>query len=482
MKSFALGLFTLVAVLLFTFTLVFVWTGSAGIRYQRVAMTGDRSTAEVMNEFSEARRAEAVEVTYDPGMDLGPGDAAMRGQDSAEGGGANTVVWINIPGFRGDYIDSAPAPFLGEMVKDGSSTTRMRPNFPPLTFPGHVTMATGTTPSVHGIPSDIFRAGSEIVTRPTDPSLLQAEPIWQTATRQGLVTLVHDWPLSQNQTGPDAAAYFLTDFDPDLTDQQRLDRLWDAWSKHEGEKKLRLLMTRLEDVLRAGLVNGPRSDGTYEAVKKTDEVLKGFFERVKAAWPNLREKPSDNLVFLVTTDHGIVALDKNVNLPHLLGDVLMKNLDIAAHDAIAHLYFKDLPESVAEANLLKETIDSELKKKIYFRTYQPEDLPSEWNYTSADGRIGDRVLVLKAGFAFTDFKAEEPVFDPSEGPGYYGGYGYPVIDSIRMSGQVLFWGYPEQVGSGDLGEIDLTGFHATVCRWLKIERSEKAQDNALPAR
>ena len=51
-----------------------------------------------------------------------------------------------------------------------------------------------------------------------------------------------------------------------------------------------------------------------------------------------------------------------------------------------------------------------------------------------------------------------------------------------MSGQIIIWGYPEQVGFGDLGEIDQTVFHASVCKLLKIESSEKATDQTLDIR
>lgn len=481
MKSAAIGIFTLIAVLIFTFTLGFIWTGSAGVQYKRVGMTGDQSTAVILEAWRQEMQQQAEDVETEV-MDLGAGDMAGGGGGAMGGGGDNTVIWINIPGFRGDYIDQAGASFFKKMTDDGASTTQMRPNFPPLTYPGHITMATGTTTNVHGIPSDVFRVageGSEILKRPMDPSILQAEPIWETATRQGMPTLVHDWPLSQNQTGENKAAYFLNEFDPDSTDEQRLDRLWEAWTAHQGEKKLRLLMCRLDDILLAGKLNGPRNDETYEAVKKTDALVEAFVEKAKAAWGNLRGTKDGNLAFLITTDHGLAELDKNINISKLLGPDIMNNIDVAAHDAIGHVYFKNLPEGAAEANLRKDQIDAELKKRIYFRTYKQEDLPSDWKYSSAGGRVGDRVLVLKSGFSFSEVDAEEPVFDPSEGDGFYGGYGYPVSDSIRMSGQVILWGHPQQVSYGDLGEIDQTVFHGTVCKLLKINVSEKASDKTL---
>ncbi len=477
MKTALFGIFTLIAVLVFTFTLAFVWTGSAGVEYERVAMTGDRSTAEVMAEIEDRYKKKTEEYNEDE-MDIGAGDRALE----QGGGGPRTVVWISIPGFRGDYVENAAAAFMSKMVEEGTSTTKMRPNFPPVDYSAHMTLATGAHPKTHGIPSDSFKVNGSIVNKPTDPSLAMAEPIWETATRQGIATLVHDWPLSQNQTGANKAAYFLNSYDPEESDEQRLEKLWQAWSSHKGESKLRLMMIRLDDILRAGMMNGSRAEETYEVVKATDTLLEGFVGKVQAAWPNLRSSANDNLVILITTPHGLVDLDKNVNLGQLLGAELMENIDAATHDGVGQLYFKNLPESVAEANLRKDQIDAELKKRIYFRTYKQDDLPSDWHYTGADGRIGDRVLVLKEGFAFSDMTAEEPVFDPSDGPGFYAGYGYPWEDSIRMSGQVIAWGYPQQVGYGDLGEIDQTGFHAAVAEMLGIKRSEKASDKPVSIR
>ncbi len=59
------------------------------------------------------------------------------------GDGPAVVVWINIPGFRGDYLEKAEAPFMKKLATDGAATNKMRPSFPCMTYPAHVTMATG---------------------------------------------------------------------------------------------------------------------------------------------------------------------------------------------------------------------------------------------------------------------------------------------------------------------------------------------------
>ncbi len=472
-RSLASSLITLIIVILSGILLLFVTKGSADLSFKRVAMEGDRATTVVLNEYMAANRPpEATEVVMnEPEDDDTPAPVA--------GDGPKVVLWLSIPGFRGDYIENADTPFFDRMISEGAGTNKLRPNFPCLTFPAHASLATGTLVDKHGIPLNKFRIESgETVDHPLDQSLLRTEPIWTTATRQGIRTLVHDWPLSQKQGAEHPAAISLASYDPALTDQQRLDALWEAWSNDKADSKLRLLMVRLNGLLEAGMKNGPREAGTYKAVTELDTLLSDFFKKVEENWATLAPEKG-GLAVVLTTDHGLVDLDKNINLPQLLGDDLTKNIDIVAHDAVAHLYFKDLPENAGQAKIVTDNLDGELRKRIYFRTLTREELPADWAY-AAEGRIGDRILVLKNGYAFTDATASEPVFDPGEGPGLFGGFGYPVETSVRMSGQAIIWGYPESPATGDLGEINFQKFHATVCKLLDIKPADGAVTETLP--
>jgi len=491
-RSLASSLITLIAILLFAFMLLFLWNGSEGIKFTRVAFEGDKSTESVLEEYRRANMA-ATEVAMD---DDDKNEPAAVVQNS--GDGPAVVVWINISAFRGDYLEKSETPFFDKLKTDGGETNKMRPSFPCLTFPAHATMATGVTPDKHGIVADRIRVGAgEIVDKPADGALLLAEPIWTTATRQGIRTLVHDWPLSQKQSGDNKAAYFLESYDPESTDEARLNKALEQWrasaggaaapadgaaapAASAGGDKLRLIMLRLEDIARQGLLHGPRADETFAAVTATDKSLQTFFDTVKAEWTTLAP-PNANLVIFITTDHGLAELDKNVNIAHLLGDEMMKNADIVAHDAIANLFFKDLPENEGEKKIFTDRFDNELSKRIYFRTLKKDDLPAEWSYLNAE-RTGDRVLVLKTGYSFADQKAEEPLFDPGDGPGFFGGFGYPVEESIRMSGQVFLAGYPNSPLSGTLDEVGQLAFHATVCKMLGIEPATGAVTDTLPVK
>lgn len=391
----------------------------------------------------------------------------------------NTVLWLSIPGFRTDYVKKADSPFFDKMISEGAETKNMKPMFPCLTYPSHVTLATGVPVEKHGISSDLIRKDGETLKEPVDSSLLMAEPIWETATKQDRRVIVHDWPLSQNQSGDAAAAHFLTEYDASLTDQQRLDKIMEVWTADKGEKKVRLVMARLNSINDAGHKFGPRAEETITAMTALDKTLEGFFNQLQEKWKDL-SNPGDNLAIVITTDHGMAELQKNINLPALMGEIMNKRADYLVSEAIAHVYFKDLPESDAGKKKFYDAFDRELKTRIYWRSYKRDEFPAEWKFNAGD-RVGDRVLVLKSGFAFTEATSDEAVFEPSAGPGLFGSWGYPVEDSLRMKGQIIIWGFPNgSPASGDLGEVNNLQFYPTVCKLLGIDPSKDATEGALP--
>ncbi len=470
-KSFGSSLISLFIVLLSGALLLFIWTGSEAITFQRNGLEGDRTLA----EFADIQRrdSQAKEVKDEPMSD--------KPTEAAAASNVNTVLWLSIPGFRTDYVKKADTPFFDKIIGEGAETKKLKPMFPCLTYPSHATLATGAPVEKHGIPANSFRKDGKTLKDPMDATLLLAEPIWATAARQDRRVIVHDWPLSQNQSGDNAATHFLTEYDASLSDQQRLDKIMEVWLADKDEKKIRLVMARLNSINDAGHKNGPRAEETLAAVSALDKTLEGFLGKLQEKWKDL-SNPGDNLVVLITTDHGMGELQKNINLAALMGEDMSKRADYLVNEAIAHVYFKDLPDTDAAKNKFYDAFDRELKSKIFWRSYKRDDLPAEWKFNAAD-RIGDRVLVAKSGFAFTEAKPDdgEPVFEPSAGPGFFGSWGYPVEDSSRMNGQGIVWGFPNgSPASGDLGEVSSLQLHPTVCKLLGIEASKDAAAEALP--
>ena len=63
-----------------------------------------------------------------------------------DGGAAPIVVVLSWDGMRHDYPDFGEFPALQRVEREGTRAARLTPVFPSSTFPGHVSMATGTYP------------------------------------------------------------------------------------------------------------------------------------------------------------------------------------------------------------------------------------------------------------------------------------------------------------------------------------------------
>src|SRR5262245_34256942 len=106
-----------------------------------------------------------------------------------------TVILISLDGVRHDYLDRGPLPALDRIAREGLRAARLIPVYPSNTFPGHVSLATGTTPDVHGIVDNQFwdRARRERFDYASDADWIEAEPLWVAAERQGVRAATFFW-------------------------------------------------------------------------------------------------------------------------------------------------------------------------------------------------------------------------------------------------------------------------------------------------
>lgn len=98
------------------------------------------------------------------------------------------VHWISIDGVRPDYLERGDTPFFDRLIAEGAYSLEHEVVFPSFTFPSHVSQATGVPVREHGIPHNRFHDSETGRTHSYsgDSRLLEAEPIWTTAARQGL--------------------------------------------------------------------------------------------------------------------------------------------------------------------------------------------------------------------------------------------------------------------------------------------------------
>jgi hypothetical protein len=388
------------------------------------------------------------------------------------------VVWISVDGLRGDYVDSVDAPFLERFLAEGAYSRELAPVFPSLTFPAHVSQCTGALVRDHGIIGNAIYdiVNDHRVSYPNDNSLILCEPIWNTVKRQGLRSAVFDWPVSQKQIGPDAADYFTQSYDTGLSDQHRLEQLWDAWNRDRDPQPLQLLMGYFPGVDSAGHKYGPHARETKSVVQQADALLAEFFQQCKQL---IHEKHGDNVqwYFIVSTDHGMDDIHTLVSLRGLLADAYTEDVRTLTSGSVGNIFLDYVTDPEAK-RVLRSYILEKLQRHSFAHAYAREDLPAEWGYDSP-GRTGDVVVSIDPGYFFSESPGApiRPV-DPESGP--LGMHGYPLADCPEMHGFLGIWRNGEPLGGIDLGVVDSRRLHSTVAKLLEIEPAPTALDDPLP--
>ncbi len=386
-------------------------------------------------------------------------------------GGRDPVVWVSVDGLRGDYVGKYEAPFLKRLMDEGAWTRKLTPIFPSLTFPSHASEATGVPAGEHGITGNKFYDSTtgETVNFPNDSSLMLAEPIWMTASRQGVRTAVIGWPLSYQEKGPNTATYFRDGFQRGQSDGDRLQDLLEIWKRDNDEHKdlapLRLVMGYVEGVDTPGHRFGPDSQQVAEALAKTDATLQGFFDQARAIFAS-RARPGDRLWFIVTADHGMTPVKTMVNLKVILGapELPAATVTITNSEVIHFFVNKVEPASAREA--LVQRLLAVADRHEYLRAWRRADLPKQWNYANAT-RTGDVVYLLRPGFVFAD-RLKQETFTVEQANGPFGMHGYPPAECADMSATGIFW-CNTPAAHGDLGAVDSLRLHPTVARILGIK-------------
>jgi len=214
------------------------------------------------------------------------------------------LVLVSIDGFRHDYLDIHAAHHLTSLAKSGVRVGRLKPIYPPNTFPGHLSLITGVGPEVHGIVDnsfchrarhDCYRMGMGA----KDPSWLKATPLWNWVKRQGFKSATYFWPESDALWGGDQPDHFFP-YDKSVSYTKRVRQVVDWLALPEPERP-RLITLYFSAVDSAGHRYGPLAPQTAEAVAEVDARIGDLMRGIK-------QLGSDRANVLIVSDHGMAEI------------------------------------------------------------------------------------------------------------------------------------------------------------------------------
>ncbi len=229
------------------------------------------------------------------------------------------VVLVSFDGFRWDYPDLYNTPNLDKLAARGVKADRMIPSFPTKTFPNHYTLATGLHPGNHGLVNNTFYAPDlDLMYRMGDRSAVEngafygGEPIWVTASKQGLVTGSFYWVGSEAPVKGMQPTYWKR-FDDSVPFATRIDSVV-KWLDYDEARRPRLVTLYYEEPDSKAHGAGPVSEETGKMVEHVDSLIGVLITKLD------RLPIARKINLIILSDHGMGQLspDMYVNLGSII--------------------------------------------------------------------------------------------------------------------------------------------------------------------
>ncbi|KAK9246887.1 alkaline-phosphatase-like protein [Lipomyces tetrasporus] len=401
-----------------------------------------------------------------------------------------TTIYISLDGYRPDYLTPEFTPVMWELYTAEYSTPFMYPSFPSVTFPNHYTMVTGLYPSSHGIVGNTFwdpDLHEEFDYHKPDHSLdlkwWKGEPLWVTATKNGVKTGIHMWPGSEAPWGNDKPEY-VDKFNGTETLDRKVQRVL-GWLDQDIDSRPELILCYVPTIDSLGHQYGTVGPEINDGLKQVDDmigaILSGIDDRNISLIANV----------VIVSDHGMASTsnDRLIFFDDFIVPETVEHTDGWPLFGLRPYQYNTSEQLYAEITSARAAVkaqnDSESESLESWQVYMKDDMPEEWHFGGPSGgqyqnRIAPVWMVPEAGWAITtrqQFEDYDHDFRPK------GLHGYNNTDPLMRA---LFLATGPSFPSGSKIEpfynVEL---YDVICRTLNIigapnNGTLKGQLNSLP--
>ena len=376
------------------------------------------------------------------------------------------VVLLSWDGMRHDYPDRGKFPGLSRIAQEGVRAARLIPVFPSSTFPGHVSMATGTYPDRHGIVDNVFLDREKgRYSYSSDANWIEAEPLWISAERQGVPTATYFWVGSESDWRAQGTSYRVAPFDGQRAEALKVDQILE-WLSLPEDKRPRLVMSYWAGADGVGHDQGPNGEDVVAQIHNQDTQLVRLLTGIDelGLWPRT--------TLIIVSDHGMAAGTH----PLKPGDVLRAQgieADVIG-SAVAQIHLEDSTQEAAAGQILEQFI-AEIPGALI---HQREMLPDEYRLRR-DDRLGDWIVVVPPPYFFTRSSGIESALTGAAllvGK-EFGMHGYdPRLPDMAGIFLAMGRGVPTDRPIEEVHQIDVA---ATVAGLLNIEPPQDSEGASI---
>ncbi|MGH6614644.1 ectonucleotide pyrophosphatase/phosphodiesterase [Sphingomonas sp.] len=299
-----------------------------------------------------------------------PAIAKSVARPAAKAGNAETLIVISIDGFRADYLDRGLSPTLAKLARDGVRSVGMRPAFPSVTLPNHVTLMTGKTPDHHGVIDNLMMdpaipgwfGGLDPKVAEDPRWWAGAKPLWITAEEQGVRSADMYWPGAQVPFGGKLPS--MGRAPGELSADAEVDAVL-QWLDRPVGSRPRLVTLYFPMVDDAGHSFGPDSKEVNAAIVQADAAL----TRLVSGLEQRKRRASTNLVVLA--DHGMIEIPDG---QQILIDDFVDISKLVVTTAGAYIGVNPLPGNEAEVETAM------LKPHDHLTCWRKSEIPARFAY------------------------------------------------------------------------------------------------------
>jgi len=298
-------------------------------------------------------------------------------------GASETVILLSWDGMRHDFLDRGDFPALKQVEQQGIRAKKLTPVFPPNTFPGHVSLATGAKPAQHGIIGNTFYDREKgLYSYSNEAHWINAEPLWVTAERQGVKTAVYFWVGSETDWQGVGASYRIAPFDGRRSEAKKVDQIIDWLDLPAGERP-RLIMSYWQGADTVAHVKGPDHEDVANVIAAQDKELGRLIKALNSRdlWPNT--------TLMIVSDHGMATVNRSVEIKTALEDAGFA-LRITGGSAVQHIFLDHQDQ--------KNSVLSILHALPHITVFSDESVPAA---LSTLNRTGDIVVTTSAPHTLT---------------------------------------------------------------------------------
>lgn len=369
----------------------------------------------------------------------------------------NIVILLSWDGMRHDFTDKANYPAFQRMEAEGIRAGRLTPVSLSNTFPGHVSLATGTTPDKHGIIENVFYDREKgLYAYSGEADWINAEPLWIAAERQGVKTATYFWVGSETDWRGQGTSFRIAPFDGGRPESEKVDQIIEWLDLGPGQRP-RLIMSYFRGADSVAHMKGPDHPDVTSIIRVQDQELRRLMQALddRDLWPIT--------TLMIVTDHGMTEVTQSVAMTERLKDA---GLDVIINggSSAQQIFLK----SEADREAVLAVLETEPNIKIH----QGDDIPLSMQ---APNRTGDIVITTTPPYTFSAPRniAEQLIVWSAPLLGWkHGAHGFdPKLPD--MGG--IFYAMGNGVTKGkELPEIHQLDIAPTVAKLLGIEKPKDA--------